>query len=248
MASRTAVQGPTHSKAGNLGQVVPRATEKAFTVKVASGWSSATRGLRFQSMVPFIRDIVLSLANIAAAVARTGVRAHMGNLMLALHTSAIQKARSALCLRVCIARLGNDGTLLSFLPCVGAWLARQQGWSSHVGLLCMHRSRRRGWTASQPGARASCLPSQRGGNWCRTLPRWCAASAWPWRHGRGTCPSRDSPVIPKERTGDTVCTSRWGCSPACAPHAHMLCAMWPILLACISLASGSCEGVSAPAF
>ena len=49
--------------------------------------------LRFESLVPVIQQTMQALADIRAAVARTGARAHGGYLVLSCATSTVQRAR-----------------------------------------------------------------------------------------------------------------------------------------------------------
>ena len=49
---------------------------------------------RFQSTVPVLHKVILELAGIAAAVAKTGARAHPANLVLARAAGTLQQARA----------------------------------------------------------------------------------------------------------------------------------------------------------
>ena len=76
--------------------------------------------LRFKSMVSFLHDTVLTLADIAAAIAQTGERAHAGYLVLAKIVTTLQQASPV------PARLHGCGSTpeIALLPARGFWLCQ----------------------------------------------------------------------------------------------------------------------------
>ena len=76
---------------------------------------------RFKSTVPVIQQTVQVLADITAAVARTGARAHAGNLVLAWVTSFVLQARPVL--RACTAHLFSSAIAIFSCACQASALS-----------------------------------------------------------------------------------------------------------------------------
>ena len=74
------------------GNTAWQATEAALQPKLCQAQYCCLMP-RFQSVVPVIQKTMQALADMTAAVARTGARANEGNLLLARATSHVQQAR-----------------------------------------------------------------------------------------------------------------------------------------------------------
>ena len=137
-------------------------------------------------MVPVIQHTMQALADISAAVAMTGVRAHAGNLVLARVTSHMQRARPLL--RAYTAHLSSSNVTpllprVKLLLCQGGH--KKRGCTQHCESACPCVQILLEGVTCYPAQGASCLSAEYA--WQQLMPDFAAlvrslcvaVGAWP---------------------------------------------------------------------
>ena len=134
-------------------------------------------------MLPLVHQVVHSLTDIAAAIMKTGVRTHAGNLVLAKVTSRVQEA-CALCLHTCLATAvsNNETACSAFQRLLSPFLWGKQGQDASARLRVQIL---RAGMRCYPAGGASCLSAEYA--WQQLMPDFAAlvrslcvaVEAWP---------------------------------------------------------------------